>query len=244
MIRSFGKDFKYKFTPFEDNEQIEGIPAHTATALIYSSQPTRSQVDAGTGAVATYTKAWVAGAKHIEFDIAGIADPDPTADVINVTYFIAIKFKTDADSGEGEQIDIRVLPLARPGGSGAELRVSVEDCRQKYSKIESLFSVEDIETEIKNQTNNVKALLKGKGFDWACIVQPELLKTVVAYYTLAGLLIPETLGEGDKFSYVGKHFKSEGDTQLKQLNIAYDESIVQGTAKQNIRVSRTIRCIR
>jgi len=244
VIRLFGKDFPYRFTPFQGDEQVRDIPAHTAKALIYSQEPSRSQVIAEEGAEATYTAEWVAGAKHVEFQIAGIPDPDPSSDTVNATYFIAIKFRTDSDVGEGEQLDIFALPLARPGGTDSELTVTIEDCRQKYSKITTLFSPEDIETEIANQISNAKVMLKGRGFGWAELVEPSQLKSVIAYSTIAALMIGDTLGSGDKFSEVSAYFKGEAEKILKQLNIAYDASLVKGKNVQTAKVRGYVRGIR
>lgn len=226
MKRLFGKPSKYRFTPYEDNEQIAGIPAHTAKALIYSSQPSRSQVVAESGALATYTASWVAGAKTVEFDIDAIPDPDPSADTVECQYYIGILFK--ADAAEDYLPVIMAFPMVRALGTGSTLVVTVDDCKIQYPKLESFASPEKIQDQIELQTAMLKIELAGRGFDWSMIWRPDQLKIVVACMVVSAILVDESLGDGDKFSVIARRMDDTAAKLLKQIRLEYDDSLVRG----------------
>lgn len=242
MKRLFNKGFTYRFTPYEDNEQIAGIPAHTAKALIYSSQPSRSQVVAESGALATYTATWAAGAKSIDFDVDGIADPDPNAEAVEVHYYIGIRFK--ADSAEDYQTVILALPMVRALGTGSALSVSIDDCKQQYTELESFASPAEISDQIKIQTEMLRIELAGKGFDWSMLWRPDQLKTVVACMTVAAILFEESMGEGDKFSVIAQRMEKRAGSLLKQIRLDYDDSVLRGSNVRQASARGPIRCMR
>lgn len=228
MKRSFGRDFTYKFTPDEDGELIESIPAHTAKALVYSSQPSRSQVVAETGAAApVIEKDWVANATSIEFDVPAISDPDPESSARELAYYIAIKFKTK--TGGDDQIVISTLPMVRVSGTGSALDVDVADIEAQWKPITKVKSPADIKSQIAIQKELLRAELEGKGYDWAALFRPSQLNLAVVFATLGALLVQESEGDGDKWDKLAKHFDGQAEGYLKVIRIEYDQSKVKGT---------------
>lgn len=229
----FGKDFNYTFTPYQDGELIESIPTHTASLLVYTSEPSRSQVSAGSGALATYTATWQTNATACLFAITAITDPDPDGSDEDVTYWVGIKFKLKT-AGD-DQIHISALIIERARGTGSVLSVTVGDIQEQFSAIVDYVSVQDILNQIDIQKLLLRAGLEGKGYDWAQIWQPSKLKQAIVFATLGALLAQESKRDGDQFDKLSKRFDSNGAQFLKVINIEYDanknnepESLIAG----------------
>lgn len=242
MKYPFGKDFKYKFTPLIDGDEVSGIPAHTAKAFVYDQQPTRSQVVAETGAIANSENEWVANAKTCEFDFSEIEDPDPDSASPLMTFFIAFKYKIDATGDD--VVNILGLQLARPLGTGSVLSVGIEDVKKQYNKVESFFDPQTIIDQIETQKVLLRAELEGKGYDWAVIYNPQPLVIAIAFATLGSLFGEDATREGDRSDLLSKRFDKQSEGYLTSIRLEYDASKIKGTNVQEFRPRGAIRARR
>ena len=238
----FGKDFKYRFTPEIEGERVGNIPEHTATALIFTTQPDRSRVLSGDGAEATTTKTWVSGGQACDFSFDALTDPDPDSANSQETYFIGVKFKLDA--GDYFQVVIRALPVLRVTGTGDALDVSYDDVKREFPDVAKLFEAQDVLDEIETQKLLVQVELEAKGYSWASIVRPDRLRLAVVYSTLSDLLADEALSEGDQFDRQALRFKDKANGFLKALSLEYDDSVIVGTSPKKAHVRGYYRVIR
>ena len=224
----FGKDFTYRFTPYanDDGDPVVGMPSHTATALIYSSQPSRSQVVAETGEVATSTATWAADGTSCDFDIDAIVDPDSSSEDYEATYWIAFKYKLQT-AGD-DQITILALPLVRSSGTGSALTVFVADVVKVNDKVLDYWAADTITEEILNQRDLLRAELGGKGYEWANLTQPSQLAKAVVFATLGALFASESEGDGDKWDKQSKRYDSNAESYLELIQVEYDDSKVKG----------------
>ncbi len=217
---SFGKDFTYTFTPYIDNEEVAGIPTHTAKLLVYSSQPARSQVIDETGELATYTATWATNAASCAFSVAAIEDPSPTSIDDNENYWVGIKFYLK--SGGQVQIHIAALLLERPRGTQSALSVVVADLSAQFKNIADYCTNQEMLDQIEIQTEMLRAELEAKGFKWASIWRPDRLKRAIVYSTLGALLGNESKREGDQFDRHATKFDNQAAQYLKLIQLEYD----------------------
>jgi len=240
----FGKDFVYRFTPYasENGELIAGIPAHTAKALIYSSQPSRSQVVAETGAAATYTATWAANGTACDFEITAISDPDPESGDDDQYFYIAIKYKLK--TGGDDQIVIQALEMSRPSGTGSALAVSVDDVVSVCKSATDYFGAEAIADELITQRDLLKVQLGARGFEWSDLTFPSQLSKAVIFATLGALFASESEGDGDKWDKQSRRYDSNAKGFMELVQVEYDKSVVKGNREQKAQTRGFARIVR
>ncbi len=222
MRYAFGQDFNYVFTPYVDGEPTKASHSHTAKLLVYSTEPSRSQVTDETGQLATYTTTWESGASSMSFSVEAIDDPRPTDTDKDETYWVGIKYLLE--SGGQTQIVIRALLLERSRGTSALLDVTVADIEDQFKQITTYVSPVEILDQIAIQKELLKVELESKGYEWAQIWRPDKLKRAVVFATLGALCANESKRDGDQFDKLSRRFDTNAQGFLKVVSIEYDQS--------------------
>lgn len=220
MRYPFGQDFVYSFTPYTaEGDEILSIPEHTASLLVYTSEPSRSQVTAGSGALATYTKLWIAGAKSCSFSVSAIPDPDISGSIEDYIYWLGVKFQLKVGTS---QIVIIALEMERPRGTGSVLSVTIEDLKEQFKEVTAYCESKEMLDMISIQIDLLKLELESRGFEWASIWRPDKLKKAVVFASLEALMANKSKRDGDQFDKLSLRYKSLAESFLKFVSIEVD----------------------
>lgn len=218
---SFGKAFDYVFAPLLDDQEIAAIPSHTAKLLLYSSRPSRSQVIAEEGELATFTSTWAAGSPKAVFTVTAQTDPDPNSEAEPVPWYVGVLFKLNASASY--DCVIREIEWQRVKGHGQPLSVLPADLIEQFALLPSYCSNEEMIDAISIQVDMLKVDLLSKGFEWAEIYRPDRLKRAVVFLSLGHLLSNESKRPDDQFDSLAKKFDSMADKFLKLIELELDQ---------------------
>lgn len=217
----FGQDFKYTFYPIVDSEALQNIPTQTPAIYIFreNSKPSRSQAAQGTGSIQTIST-WTQERNGFYFTVTALTDPEPTGEIKERTYWIAINFLLKT-AGQTQTV-IKALEMERVAGHQIDVYVTYADLVEHWSEIGSYFSAEISERFAANAKKQVINELNNKGFNWSQITDPSQLQMCVIYKTLANLNADRRKESGDNFDKNFELFYSTYKSTLVSLQLEYD----------------------
>lgn len=222
----FGQNITYWFYPLLDND-MASIPAavQAQTPAIYifdESVPSRADAASGYNAIQTVsTWAWNTQKKAWSFTISAINDPDLSSNIPTRVYWVAINFVLQ--SGGQNQTVIKPLQLERVVGHDKVVSVTEEDLRRYFPQIDAYSSDIQRRAFISQATEEVKASLRIKGYEWAKVTRADRLDLCVIYKALAMIMLGQVQEPGDKFSIKYQEYKSGFQASLDSLKFEYQE---------------------
>lgn len=224
MSYPFGQSITYWFHPLLDNEKAS-IPAailgQTPAIYIFNEQvPTRGDASTGTNSLATITSwTWNYQKRAWSFIIPAIDDPRPDSNIPSRQYWIAINFTLQA--GEQLQTVIKPLPLVRVVGHDRVVSVTQDDLKKYFPQVEAYSSELQRLAFISQATEEVKAALRAKGYEWAKIQRADRLDLCVIYKALSMIMLGQIQEPNDKFSIKYIEYKQSFSNALDSLKFEY-----------------------
>lgn len=227
MSYPFGQSITYWFYPLLDNDTAT-IPAaiQSQTPAIYifdETAPSRVDAASGAGAIEAITSwAWNTSKRAWSFTVGAIDDPDSTSNIASRVYWIAINFRLQ--SGEQIQTVIKPLPLVRVVGHDRVVSVTHDDLKKYFPQVEAYSSEMQRTAYIAQATEEVKASMRERGYEWAKITRADRLDMCVTYKALAMIMLAQIQEPDDKFSIKYQEFKSGFTQALDSLKFEYQSA--------------------
>jgi len=224
MSYPFGQSITYWFYPLLDNETAS-IPSAllTQTPAIYvfdETVPTRSDAATGTNALSTITSwVWNYQKRAWSFTVPAINDPHPDSNIPSRQYWIAINFRLQA-AGQVQTV-VKPLPLVRVVGHDKVVSVTQDDLKKYFPQVEAYSSELQRMAFISQATEEVKAALRAKGYEWAKIQRADRLDLCVIYKALSMIMLGQIQEPNDKFSIKYIEYKQSFSNALDSLKFEY-----------------------
>lgn len=219
----FGQDFKYTFYPIVDEKEALDIPdPQTPTIYIFSDSdgtPSRSVAIAGTGADQTISS-WTKRGAGFEFTISALTDPDVNSTQDKRTYWLAINFLLKA--GGQVQTIIRALEMERVAGHHKSIGVTAVDIGEMWPGVTSYLSEAQITALIALSTEELRALLKNRSFEWAQVYRPDRFRLAVIFKTLMHVMLNQRRDVGDNFDRNYEEYKVIFNSTIGSIKVEYD----------------------
>ena len=224
MSYAFGQDITYKFYPLLDNADAtisSTVQSQTPNVYVFDETvPTRIDASTGTNSIQSITSwNWNSTGKYWSFTISAVDDPDPDSNVPVRIYWVAINFILQV--GEQVQKIIKPLQLERVVGHDRTVTVTDKDLETYFPQIVAYSSDVQRKAYIRQATEEVKANLRMKGYEWAKIQRADRLDVCVIYKALAMILLAQVQEPNDKFFIKYQEFKNGFLTNIDSLKIEY-----------------------
>ena len=199
----FGQNFTYNFYPLVDEKPAAGIPTQTPSIYLFTVKPSRDDAQNGTGAIQTIST-WEAHGAGYRFTVSAINDPDTDSDSDKYIYWIAVNFVLKT-AGQVQTV-IRQLDMQRVSGHHKTITVTCEDVKSYQPSVVAYASDPELQTHILLATEEIKAKLLNKGYEWARIWRTDVLNLVVVTRALALVMFSQIQQLGDKFEVKFKEY--------------------------------------
>lgn len=224
MSYPFGQSITYWFYPLLDNETApipSAILGQTPQIYIFDEQvPMRQDAANGANSLATITTwAWNYQKRAWSFTIPAINDPHPDSNIHSRQYWIAINFILQ--TGGQVQTVIKPLPLVRVVGHDKVVSVTQDDLKKYFPQVEAYSSELQRLAFISQATEEVKAALRAKGYEWAKIQRADRLDLCVIYKALSMIMLGQIQEPNDKFSIKYIEYKQSFSNALDSLKFEY-----------------------
>lgn len=229
MPYPFGVSFPYTFYPILNDQPVR-LPSQTANLHVFEDMPSRSAALAGTGALGSYSATVPANATNVTFTLDAIEDPDVTADEGSATYFVAIVYKLQA-SGQ-DQVIVRALEIERVKAHHKTLSIGAADLEAVWKAATTYASGSDISTKVATCTDELKAELRDKGYEWAAIWRPDRLRNVLVHRVLSGIALEQMQEANDAFQALADRFSETATRLLSSLKLELGEQEPKAEVKQ------------
>ena len=222
----FGQNITYWFYPLLDNETASvptAVQGQTPAIYIFDeSAPSRANALSGSGSLQTVSSwTWSASKKAWSFTIQAINDPYPDSNIPNRVYWIALNFILQT-AGQTQTV-IKPLQLERIVGHDKVVSVNEEDLRKYFPQIDAYSSDVQRAAYISQATEEVKATLRLKGYEWAKITRPDRLEMCVIYKALSMIMLGQIQEPSDKFSIKYSEYKNNFSVNLESLKFEYQQ---------------------
>jgi len=220
----YGQDITYYFYPQVDNAAAVAIPTQNPTIYVFtdSNKPNRAAAIAGTNKLGSAITTWTVDGKGFYFTIPAISDPDVNSTQSERIYWLAINFILK--SGGQTQTVIKALPMERVQGQEKSLSVTVSDLQALFPDVRSYLSDAQLNIMVENALSEIKATLLNKGFKWAQIQRPDMLKTATIFLVLCQVMLSQRKDINDNFDLNYNEFKALYSSSMNGLKLEYDEN--------------------
>lgn len=220
----FGQDIKYYFYPQVDNVTAAGIPSQNPTIYIFTdaNKPTRDAARNGTNKLGSTITSWTQEGAGYCFTIPAVSDPDPTGQMNERIYWVAINFILKT-AGQTQTV-VKALSMERVQAQEKVLTVTLNDLQALFPSIRDYINDAELNAMVEAAINDVKATLLNKGFQWAQIQRPDRLKTAVVFLSLAQAMLSQRKEINDNFDLNFQEFKALYQSAMNGLKLEYDEN--------------------
>lgn len=223
----FGQNITYWFYPLLDNETASvptAVQSQTPAIYVFDDGdvPSRADALAGSGSIQTVSSwTWSSQKKAWSFTIQAINDPHPDSNIPTRTYWIALNFVLQT-AGQTQTV-IKPLQLERVVGHDKVVSITEEDLRSYFPQVDAYSSDVQRKAYIAQATEEIKGVLRIKGYEWAKITRADRLDLCVVYKALSMIMLGQIQEPADKFSIKYQEYKSGYQATLDSLKVEYQQ---------------------
>lgn len=241
MTHPFGQSFTYWFYPLVDDNSASlpnSILAQSPIIYVFDDNvPSRSDAASGANAISTITAwAWNYQKKAWGFSVPAIPDPDPASNIDTREYWISLNFRLQP-AGQVQTV-LKPLQLERVVGHNKTVEVNEDDLKKYFPQVEAYSSQLQRVAYISQATEEVKASLRLRGYEWAKIQRADRLDLCVTYKALSMIMLAQIQEPNDKFSIKYIEFKQSYTNALDSLKFEYQED--EGGVTKELNTTGTI----
>jgi len=232
----FGKSITRSFI-VDDGEGALSLPSQSPTIYLFTTQPTRIDAIAGTGATQTIT-AWTANNSSYDYQFAAVTDPDPASSNAEIEYWEAIKYVLQ--TAGSVQTKIRSFTIARAEVAISKPGTSLQDIKDVWSGVSNYIGDSQLGTFLE-EAETLMRLKFGKKA-WVRLGDLEDAKFALAYKAI--ILMAETQiakgFQGDKFEKLAIIFQNRYKEILASTSFPQD---TDGDGKEDSIITKSARVI-
>lgn len=216
LQKPFGGAFTASYYPHVNNERINP-PAQTPSIYIFEHNPSDADILAGTNAIGVEITTWVETTDYVRtFTVPAVAD----SSVKVKRYWIGLKYL--AVSGGTATYDREEFELVQPDGQLQDPTPTATEVKAYDANLTTYFTDVVIDVYASIAESKLKQTLRNKKIVWTNIENPDALKPLIIYKSLADMWSKEVVEEGDKFDVWRKEYQELYQGALDSLVLEYD----------------------
>lgn len=241
---TYGKTITRVFYPLRGASPLQ-LPTQTPSYYLFTTQPSRADALAGTGAVSsgTHVSQNASTPFDLNYTFPAYEDPDPTSGNSFDSLWEAIIFI--GETGGDSQVKIRSFVIERLQGLGQKPGTTVAQIKGVYPSIANYLTDSEISTFLSNAEEEIQLYFYNKGIEWGSVFGLNKLKLALAYKTIESACLSFIETTGDKHDRRYEVFKKKTDDALTSIALLFDGATRQGeqptsqtTAKKNYWINR------